>query len=677
MLDTLETKHRPHSSIIPSFFLIFLVFFVSACGNTNEPPPSANSAGSEVADQEEQSPDLIAEQPPSPDPTPDQTPNPGIINPILVPTPVLTPKPVALYHFDGDTLDASGNANHGVLKGNTAFVSDNCPSGSCLKLDGSGDWVEVVNSASLDIKNNQITLMAWVKVDQDLGDDLGIVLKNDGSTYNYTLIIDNREIPSFRTVTDTNGLGRMDVTTAAMQISQWHHVVGTYDGQVMRVYLDAVLVSERTQSGNLISTTEPLLIGRRALGDNRFFRGFIDEVSVWDRALTQAEIQNQFNEAVIPEQEQEPSPTPTPPPPASNVFQVGPTRTYKMPSEVSSIVPDGAVVEIDAGIYSGDATSWNANNLTIRGMGGKAHLRADGVSTRGKGTWIINGDNVTIDNIEFSGAAVPGSNGAGIRHQGGNLTIRNAYFHDNENGILTDSNATAEILIEYSEFAYNGAGDGYSHNMYIGNIQKFTFQHNYSHHAKAGHNLKSRARENFILYNKIMDASDGTSSYAIDLPNGGLSVVMGNILQQGPNTGNSSIVAYAAEGGTNPSQALYFVNNTVINDRSSGKFVQISGTPTIKIVNNLFVAGGTVPTGTGVSSNLELAYDNFVDAPNYNYHLLPTASAIDIGLDAGSVENINLTPVWEYVEGINRIARGVQGVLDLGAYEFGTETSTP
>lgn len=207
----------------------------------------------------------------------------------------LSQEPVALYHFDGDTQDVSGNANHGVLHGNAVIVNENCPQGNCLKLDGDGDWVEVANSDSVDIKSNQITLMAWVKMDKDFTNDFGVVLKNQGGTYNYSLIIDEREIPSFRVVTATEGLVRMDVTSAPMQINQWYHVVVSYDGLKMRVYLDGALVSEQPQSGDIQSTTEPLLIGRRALGDDRFFSGWIDELTVWNRKLSQQEIFSIYN----------------------------------------------------------------------------------------------------------------------------------------------------------------------------------------------------------------------------------------------------------------------------------------------------------------------------------------------------------------------------------------------
>jgi hypothetical protein len=88
------------------------------------------------------------------------------------------------------------------------------------------------------------------------------------------------------------------------------------------------------------------------------------------------------------------------------------------------VAKDGNVIEIDAGDYVGDTATWKQNNLIIRGAGGKAHLDANGHNEAGKATWVIQGNNTTLENIEFSGATVPDKNGAGIRQEGSNLTVR-------------------------------------------------------------------------------------------------------------------------------------------------------------------------------------------------------------------------------------------------------------
>ncbi|MGH8645852.1 MAG: right-handed parallel beta-helix repeat-containing protein, partial [Gammaproteobacteria bacterium] len=113
------------------------------------------------------------------------------------------------------------------------------------------------------------------------------------------------------------------------------------------------------------------------------------------------------------------------------VLEVGPGKKYAKPSEAANAAGDGDVIEIMAGTYMYDVAIWAQNDLTIRGVGGRAHLQADGAAAGEKAIWVIEGDNVTIENIEFSGARVRDRNGAGIRQEGTNVTIRNCYFHHN------------------------------------------------------------------------------------------------------------------------------------------------------------------------------------------------------------------------------------------------------
>jgi hypothetical protein len=355
------------------------------------------------------------------------------------------------------------------------------------------------------------------------------------------------------------------------------------------------------------------------------------------------------------------------------ILQVGPTRSFKVPSAAAAAAKDGDTIEIDAGIYNEDTATWTQNNLTLFGVNGRASLQANGQNAGGKAIWVIHGNNTLVENIEFSGATVPDRNGAGIRQEGANLVVRNCFFHDNEEGILAGDNLDSEILIEFSEFARNGYGDGQSHNMYINHVKKFTLQFCYSHHAKIGHLIKSRALENHILYNRIMDEADGTASYEIDLPNGGLSYVIGNLIQQGPQTDNSTIVAYNEESnGTNPVQELYFINNTVVNDRTSGgTFIFITGSPTAsEVVNNLFVGPGTPISGSvAADHNLTSSGSDLLNRSAYDYHLVGGSSAINAGRDPGSAHTITLMPNWQYVHPTNREPRNISGTVDVGAFE--------
>ena len=351
-------------------------------------------------------------------------------------------------------------------------------------------------------------------------------------------------------------------------------------------------------------------------------------------------------------------------------IRVGPAQGYKMPSQAGEVAGDGAIIEIDAGVYESDVCVWRQNDLTIRGVGGYAHIKADGRSAEQKAIWVIKGRNCTVENIEFSGAAVPDRNGAGIRIEGPGLTIRRCYLHDNEMGVLGGS-GESNIVIEFSEFAHNGHGDGYSHNIYIGHAKSLTVQYCYCHHARIGHNLKSRAHNNYILYNRIMDEKNDNSSYAVDLPNGGRSFLVGNIIQQGPNTDNSTIVSYGAEGLSNPNPELYMVNNTLVNDHHTGTFVFIREGTTARLINNLFVGKGTVVRGRAEQiTNLQTDEPGLTDRAAFDYRLTPSSPAINAGSNPGSAHNFELKPLYEYLHLLNRQQRSEHGPIDIGAYEF-------
>jgi len=358
------------------------------------------------------------------------------------------------------------------------------------------------------------------------------------------------------------------------------------------------------------------------------------------------------------------------------VLRVGAERELKRPSAAAQIARDGDVIEIDAGIYDGDAAVWRQHRLTIRGLGGRAHLRANGAHAEGKAIWVIKGNDTTIERVEFSGAKVPDHNGAGIRLEGAGLTVRDCYFHDNENGILTGANQASDIVVEHSEFARNGFGDGYSHNLYIGHVRSFTLRFSYVHHALVGHNVKSRALRNHITYNRIMDENDGRSSYAVEFPNGGLALVIGNVIQHGPATENSTIVSYGAEGLKYPLNELYFVNNTVVNDRPAGGrflFVKV-GADAARIVNNVFSGEGDVLSGLGEQrNNVVAAKTDFVDPAGFDYRLKAGAAAIGRGIDPGSAHGFELRPSAEYAHKAGKRPRSYSGKLDLGAFEYRRE----
>lgn len=337
----------------------------------------------------------------------------------------------------------------------------------------------------------------------------------------------------------------------------------------------------------------------------------------------------------------------------SNILRVGPGQAYSTIRAASLAAKDGDVVEIQAGQYVGDVAVWPQTRLTIRGVGGRAQIVANGASVEGKGIWVIRNGNFIVENIEFTGARVPDRNGAGIRFENGTLTVRNSVFKYNENGILTHNNATQVLTLEGCEFGYNGYGDGYSHNLYAGKIGRLTVTGSYFHHARHGQLLKSRAKENFIINNRLSDETGGLASYELSFPNGGLAYVIGNIIQQSATSPNYTMITIGEEGIGWPQNQIYLVNNTIVNDRTAGGTTLRAAAGTqIKAVNNLLLGNSSTLESAGsgqYASNARATLSDFVNAPGYDYQLRATSAHAGKAVAPGIANNFSLRPTREYV----------------------------
>lgn len=225
------------------------------------------------------------------------------------------------------------------------------------------------------------------------------------------------------------------------------------------------------------------------------------------------------------------------------ILTVGTNAQFQTIHAAVAASQDGDTIYVQAGTYTNDVATIN-HKISIIGVGGMVKMVATKPLPNDKGFFIVNND-ATIDHFEFSGAKSSAYNGAGIRYQGGTLTVTNSYFHDNENGILAipTIRGTGTVIIDHSEFAHNGHGDGQSHNMYIGPVDTFQITNSYTHDAVVGHEIKTRALNNIITNNRI-DDGNGTASYSIDITKGGNALVADNVIRQGPNSQNHIMIAY-------------------------------------------------------------------------------------------------------------------------------------
>lgn len=350
---------------------------------------------------------------------------------------------------------------------------------------------------------------------------------------------------------------------------------------------------------------------------------------------------------------------------APRTWRVGPGRPLATPSAAAKVARNGDTVLIDAGTYVGDVATWTQDDLTLRGVGGRADVRAGGRSAQGKAIWVIAGARTTVDSVELSGATVPDGNGAGIRQEGPGLTVTRSWFHDNQDGILTGADADSDIVIRRSRFFRNGAGDGYTHNLYVGAVRSLTVTGSYLWGADTGHELKSRAARNTIVGNRIADG-DATASYSIDLPNGGSSLIAGNVVIQGPRSANSALVSFGAEGFAGASRELWVVNNTFVNRRATGTFVRLAAGSRASLRNNLLVGPGDLTDRAAAArANRRVGTRGFANPGADDFRLRASSPAVDRGVRVPR----RVRARWEYVHPARQVRRPVVGRIDLGAYE--------
>jgi hypothetical protein len=294
---------------------------------------------------------------------------------------------------------------------------------------------------------------------------------------------------------------------------------------------------------------------------------------------------------------------------------VGPGEKYPTIAAAVAVSQDGDVIEVAAGDYPNDFLVITTN-ITIEGVGGMVNIVASVPPPDAKAIVTTEDADVTLINIALSGAAVSdanGGNGAGIRYQGGgNLTLDHVYIHDNQEGLLADASPTGTITITNSEFANNGsdsgAGFGLTHNIYIGAIATFTITDSYIHNAVVGHEIKSRAANNIIENNRIVNGPTGTGSYEIDLPNGGDATILNNVIEKGPDAQNPYFISYGEE--VNTSGTVSVAGNTIINDdpeaiavfhdfTGSASSISITGNSTFGLTSSQIYSGSGIPVISG------------------------------------------------------------------------------
>jgi hypothetical protein len=262
-------------------------------------------------------------------------------------------------------------------------------------------------------------------------------------------------------------------------------------------------------------------------------------------------------------------------PAVAATLEVGEGKKYAAPSAAAAVAQDGDRIVIAAGEYF-DCAIWRANNLVIEGAGADKTVITDKVCG-GKALFVIDGNNVTVRNLTLTRARVGDYNGAGIRAEGGDLTVEHVSFINDQDGILSAANPQASIVIRDSDFERNGTcegGGGCSHGIYINEAKLLRVEHTRIMETKQGHSIKSRAARTEVIGCDIEDGPKGSSSYDIDVPNGGSVVLRDTKIEKGPKSENHTAALMIGEEGVNQrTKEITVENNTFQVDGDYSSFL--------------------------------------------------------------------------------------------------------
>jgi chitodextrinase len=205
---------------------------------------------------------------------------------------------VAAYSFDeasGLTVtDLSANNNQGTMTNGPVRVAGR--TGSAVSFDGLNDYILVPHSSSLSL-SPALTLSAWVRKSSLVGYDTIFAKGTSAGVFNYYLDTNNAEL-LFGFV--NGGYREFQTTGATLQPNTWYHLAATFDdaANTVRLYINGVQRAVFTTTVSLLTNTQALYIGRSQAQSGEYWSGLLDDLRIYSRALSQAEIQHDMTRGV-------------------------------------------------------------------------------------------------------------------------------------------------------------------------------------------------------------------------------------------------------------------------------------------------------------------------------------------------------------------------------------------
>jgi Tol biopolymer transport system component len=198
---------------------------------------------------------------------------------------------IAYYPFNGNANDESGNNNNGVINGAVSAINRFGVANKSFSFDSITSNISIDDNPSFH-SLNQITISVWFNATDSSNFWTKLVGKHfDASGGSFYLIWEHNYV-RFSAITDYQYGG---LTSDNLILGSWHHACGVYNGTLMELYIDGLLVNSVPNSGVISETNYPITIGISERW-NEFFYGSIDDIRIYNRALTNVEVLQLFHE---------------------------------------------------------------------------------------------------------------------------------------------------------------------------------------------------------------------------------------------------------------------------------------------------------------------------------------------------------------------------------------------
>jgi hypothetical protein len=210
---------------------------------------------------------------------------------------------VAYYPFCGNANDASGNGNHGTVNGATLTIDRFGRVNSAYRFNGTSDFISVADANTLDFTNN-FSISIWMQIPEYANGNERVAIGKqrsiDGTGYQITAA---SAYNSSKYVAAINNNGQAVVIGNApndyLTLNKWSQIVVTYGAGILSIYKDGVLTGSLPSTISLSNSSLPLYIGKE-FNTSRYFKGFLDDIALYNRALSASDVQQLYSISAPP-----------------------------------------------------------------------------------------------------------------------------------------------------------------------------------------------------------------------------------------------------------------------------------------------------------------------------------------------------------------------------------------